>query len=62
MKGEYRGEFYKKMIWRCATATTVGQFDVEMTALRNFNNGAYEWLKKIPAFHWARSHFSGMYS
>ncbi|GJZ97132.1 mutator type transposase [Tanacetum coccineum] len=30
-----------------------------MEVLKSYNINAYEWLQKIPAEHWSRSHFSG---
>ncbi|GJY81537.1 hypothetical protein Tco_0494288 [Tanacetum coccineum] len=34
-------------------------FDKEMEELKQFNKHAFEWLAKIPAHSWSRSHFSG---
>ncbi|GKF77644.1 hypothetical protein Tco_0230114 [Tanacetum coccineum] len=30
-----------------------------MEVLKSYNINAYEWLQKIPAEHWSRSHFLG---
>ncbi|GJS89289.1 mutator type transposase [Tanacetum coccineum] len=35
------------------------KFDKRMEEMKNHNIEAYEWLRKIPPQHWARSHFSG---
>ena len=59
MKLSWRGQTYKELLWRCATATTIHLFDKQMEKMRSHSKEAYEWLKKIPPQHWARSHFSG---
>ncbi|KAL4555658.1 hypothetical protein LXL04_038285 [Taraxacum kok-saghyz] len=50
---------YKDHLWKCSAATTVPEFEKCMTELSHFDREAFEWLKKIPPQHWARSHFSG---
>ncbi|CAI9268153.1 unnamed protein product [Lactuca saligna] len=45
--------------FQCAIATTVPEFEHYMNELNKFDKDAFEWLKKIPPHHWARSHFSG---
>ena len=60
MRRTWKAKEYKDYLWRCATATTVPEFEAVMNELSIFDNRAYEWLLKIPAHHWARSHFSGM--
>ncbi|KAI3500877.1 hypothetical protein L1887_36704 [Cichorium endivia] len=59
MKKTWKTREYKDFLWKCATATTVPEFDTCMTEFSQFDRQAFEWLKKIPAQHWARSHFSG---
>ena len=59
MKIKWRGEEFKDCLWKAATASTVPQFSIAMEELRQLNNATYEWIKKIPPKHWARSHFSG---
>ena len=59
MRLTWRGGEYKEMLWKCATATTVVEFNKGMDVLKAYNIKAYEWLQKIPAEHWSRSHFSG---
>nr|GEY01434.1 hypothetical protein [Tanacetum cinerariifolium] len=44
---------------RCVAATTIRYFDRAMEELKEFNKEAFEWLAKIPAHNWSRSHFSG---
>ncbi|GKB34426.1 chloroplast stem-loop binding protein of 41 kDa b, chloroplastic [Tanacetum coccineum] len=48
-----------KTLWRAASATNVRDFEKGMLELKTMNPKAHEWLNKIPAEHWARSHFSG---
>ncbi|GJX44251.1 mutator type transposase [Tanacetum coccineum] len=59
MKLSWRGKLYKELLWKCATTTTIQKFDKRMEEMKNHNIEAYEWLRKIPPQHWARSHFSG---
>ncbi|XP_071727511.1 uncharacterized protein [Rutidosis leptorrhynchoides] len=58
-KKTYRGEEYKKILWKSASATTVIEFEGAMQEMRQFNIGAYEWLCLIPPHNWSRSHFTG---
>ncbi|GJX45527.1 hypothetical protein Tco_0262203 [Tanacetum coccineum] len=46
------------MLWKCVTASTIQKFDKRMEEMKNHNLEAYEWLRKIPPQHWARSHFT----
>ncbi|GKD79454.1 hypothetical protein Tco_1342075, partial [Tanacetum coccineum] len=57
MKQKWNGQAYKDPRWRCVTTTTVSYFDKEMEELKSFNSDAFEWLSKIPAHTWSRSHF-----
>ncbi|XP_071687127.1 uncharacterized protein [Rutidosis leptorrhynchoides] len=59
MKGQFRGVAYKNHLWRCASVTTVPEFEQAMQQLKEFDNEAFVWLAKIPAHQWARSHFTG---
>lgn len=59
MKLQWRGQLYKDALWKSATATTITAFKKHMEDLKKINKDAYEWLNKIPAEHWSRSHFSG---
>ncbi|XP_071718819.1 uncharacterized protein [Rutidosis leptorrhynchoides] len=59
MKGSFRGVAYKNHLWRCATVTTVPEFEHAMNQLKEFDNAAYVWLSDIPPHQWARSHFTG---
>ncbi|XP_071739147.1 uncharacterized protein [Rutidosis leptorrhynchoides] len=41
MKGSFRGVAYKNHLWRCATVTTVPEFEHAMNQLKEFDNAAY---------------------
>ncbi|GJS79509.1 heat stress transcription factor B-4-like protein [Tanacetum coccineum] len=59
MKQGWCGQAYKDLLWRAASTTNVKDFEKCMLELKTMNPKAHEWLNKIPAEHWARSHFSG---
>ena len=59
MRKKWKTKEYKDHLWQCAIATTVPEFEHYMNELNKFDKDAFEWLKKIPPHHWARSHFSG---
>ncbi|CAI9289963.1 unnamed protein product [Lactuca saligna] len=59
MKANWRAKQFKDLLWDCAKASTIQQFQRSMEELRKLNNDAYEWLKNIPPQHWSRSHFTG---
>ncbi|GJX91944.1 heat stress transcription factor B-4-like protein [Tanacetum coccineum] len=48
-----------KTVYPIASATNVKDFQKCILELKTMNPKAHEWLNKIPAKHWARSHFSG---
>ncbi|GJS01987.1 hypothetical protein Tco_0318495 [Tanacetum coccineum] len=50
---------YKDLLWRATSATNVRDFEKCMLELKTMNPKAHEWLNKIPAEHWVRSHFLG---
>ena len=58
MKVNWPGRAFKDHLWRCATASTVVQFEKSMDALKTFSQAAHAWLSQIPPNHWSRSHFS----
>nr|KAJ0225319.1 hypothetical protein LSAT_V11C100031470 [Lactuca sativa] len=58
MRIRFKTTEYKEYFWRCATATTIPEFEAVMVELKNYDIEAYQWLLKIPPHHWARSHFS----
>ena len=57
MKLQWKGRAFKDHLWRCATASTVVQFEKAMDALKTFCQVAHAWLSQIPPIHWSRSHF-----
>ncbi|XP_071700600.1 uncharacterized protein [Rutidosis leptorrhynchoides] len=59
MRKKWSGTAYKNHIWTCATALTVPEFNEAMKKLKNFSEPCYDWLTKVHAKHWARSHFTG---
>ncbi|XP_035841425.1 uncharacterized protein LOC110919766 [Helianthus annuus] len=59
MRGTFNGDLYKNMLWKCASATTIPEFQTAMDELKAFNKKAHLWLSKIPHLLWTRSHFSG---
>ncbi|CAI9264792.1 unnamed protein product [Lactuca saligna] len=50
---------YKDHLWRCASATTIPEFEHLMKEFSEYDKEACQWLKQIHHVHWARSHFSG---
>ncbi|GJS16807.1 FAR1-related sequence 10 [Tanacetum coccineum] len=60
MKSKWAGTAYKELLWSCATALTIPQFQRRMNALKDFNKDCYDWLCKIPPQPWAISHFLGV--
>ncbi|CAI9291532.1 unnamed protein product [Lactuca saligna] len=59
MRKQWRGKPFEDLLWTCATATHVQQFNKAMEELKKLNKDCYEWLKKIPPQHWSRFHFAG---
>nr|GEW00089.1 ent-kaurene oxidase, chloroplastic-like [Tanacetum cinerariifolium] len=58
MKAQWRGKQFKELVWKCASATTVPYFDRQIEKLKRLDEGAYEYLKKIPPQHWSKFYFS----
>ncbi|GJT42296.1 hypothetical protein Tco_0951011 [Tanacetum coccineum] len=59
MKQGWCGQAYKDLLWRAASIKNVRDFEKCMLEIKTMNPKAHEWLNKIPAKHWDRSHFSG---
>ncbi|GJZ74456.1 hypothetical protein Tco_0638602 [Tanacetum coccineum] len=59
MKLQWRGDNYKELLWRTATATSMAEFQKMMKELKAYSVGAYEYLNKIPPEQWSKSHFTG---
>ncbi|GJR40329.1 hypothetical protein Tco_1216013 [Tanacetum coccineum] len=51
MKLQWRGQQFKDLLWRCATATTVSYFNKNMEELKGANKELYDSLKLIPPQH-----------
>ncbi|GKG63365.1 hypothetical protein Tco_0640860, partial [Tanacetum coccineum] len=47
MKLQWRGEQYKDLLWRSATAITVQRFGKNMEEIKKLNPEMYNWLKDI---------------
>ena len=58
MRKRWRQTEYRDHLWRCASATTIPEFEHLMKEFSQYDKEACEWLKQIPPKHWARSHFS----
>lgn len=58
MKQQWRGRYYKDILWRAACTTTRVQFEATMKHMKRLNVDAYNWLAKIDPKHWTRSHFT----
>lgn len=56
---KYPGKKLKELMWRAAKATYENAFDDAMKEIRDISQGAYDYLKLIPAKHWSKSKFSG---
>jgi len=55
---KYPGKKLKELMWRAAKATYTNAFDDAMNEIRKISEGAYEYLKLIPAMHWSKSKFT----
>nr|KAJ0203440.1 hypothetical protein LSAT_V11C500271460 [Lactuca sativa] len=49
---------YRDHLWRCASATTIPEFEHLMKEFSEYDKEACQWLKQIPPVHWSRIHFS----
>ncbi|KAK1432978.1 hypothetical protein QVD17_09881 [Tagetes erecta] len=58
MKSNWRGHIYRDLLWKCASATTVPQFEKAMEKVRKQDPSLHDWLKEIPPHHWSRAYFS----
>jgi len=55
---KYPGKKLKELMWRAAKATYTNAFDDAMNEIRKISEGAYEYLKLIPAMQWSKSKFT----
>nr|KAJ0194401.1 hypothetical protein LSAT_V11C800437320 [Lactuca sativa] len=58
MKLKHKGDELREAVWCCGKVYNIPKFNRAMEKLKKPNPKAHEWLSKIPAKHWARSHFS----
>ncbi|XP_076928344.1 uncharacterized protein LOC143592251 [Bidens hawaiensis] len=58
-KASFRGKLYKDLLYKCAYATIIPEFEATMDELKAFNQDAHLWLSNIHPKHWSKSHFSG---
>lgn len=47
----------KQMLWNCARATTIANFNRRMLELKEDDVKAHEWLLKKDLREWSKSHF-----
>ncbi|MFS7931778.1 putative transcription factor interactor and regulator CCHC(Zn) family [Helianthus anomalus] len=59
MKSTWRGSLYKNLLWKCASVSTIPQFERAMNQVYMEDIKLHDWLRQIPPQHWTRSHFSG---
>ncbi|XP_076928165.1 uncharacterized protein LOC143592030 [Bidens hawaiensis] len=59
MKSTWRGHVFKDLLWKCATATTIPQFEKAMTEVRVQDQALHDWLRDIHPKHWSKAYFSG---
>ena len=45
-------------MWKCATTTTIREFEQRMKEMKELDHGAWEYLANIDPAQWSRSHFS----
>ena len=48
----------KNVLWRCAGATTIREFERRMQELKDLDVKAWEYLADINPAQWPKSHFS----
>ncbi|XP_076882679.1 uncharacterized protein LOC143531220 [Bidens hawaiensis] len=59
LRQTWRGDLYKGLFYRAASATSVPYFNMAMEEIKKTNLDMFLWLSEIPAARWSRSHFSG---
>ncbi|XP_022019938.1 uncharacterized protein LOC110920000 [Helianthus annuus] len=59
MKSKWGGDEYKNLLWNCASASTVPEFEKAIKAVLDKDKGLHDWLKEIPTKHWVRAYFTG---
>jgi hypothetical protein len=56
---KHPGKKLKELMWRAAKATYANAFNDAMKEIKDISEGAYEYLKNIPAKHWSKHKFTG---
>ncbi|XP_076908514.1 uncharacterized protein LOC143565425 [Bidens hawaiensis] len=59
MKSKWRGHVFKDLLWKCATTTTIPQFEKAMTEVKVQDQALHDWLRDIHPKHWSKAYFSG---
>ncbi|KAK1408172.1 hypothetical protein QVD17_39807 [Tagetes erecta] len=57
-KEQWRGDLFKNLLWRAASATTMPYFNKAMEDIKKQDSKLFDWLNEIPPTSWSRSHFS----
>ena len=57
-KVNHKGLELKDALWRCATATTVMEFERGMQYIKDLDEKAYHYFANITLAQWTRSHFT----
>nr|KAJ0195591.1 hypothetical protein LSAT_V11C700381600 [Lactuca sativa] len=53
-----KGDELREAVWCCGKVYSILKFNRAIEKLKKLNPEAHEWLSKIHAKHWAKSHFS----
>ena len=53
-----KGLELKVVLWRCATAITVREFEKRMQDMKDLDKEAWEYLANIQPTQWTKSHFT----
>ncbi|KAJ0580612.1 putative MULE transposase domain-containing protein [Helianthus annuus] len=59
MKKIWRGDVYKNLLWRCASATSMPYYERAMEDIKAIDRKLYDWVKEILTTAWSRAHFPG---
>ncbi|XP_022032807.1 uncharacterized protein LOC110933916 [Helianthus annuus] len=59
MKPKWSGDENKNLLWNCASASTIPEFEKSMKAVLDKDKALHDWLKQIPSKHWSRAFFTG---
>jgi hypothetical protein len=53
----FKGEVLKDQLWACARSSYEHWFNINMEKMKELNNAAYKWLKKMDPATWVRAFF-----